>query len=607
MPTSHKRKIISAIFALICLSAFSQKIAVLSDIHVSPGDVCDSVLRIAVDEINSASYDLVVVDGDLSYEGSAYELENVKGILDKVRHRLAVVPGNHENTWSQSATRLFSQLWGKDYFCEDLGGTVTVGINCGPYMKMGNGFIKHEDLHWLHETLERSSKDGKRILSFNHYPLQEDLDNYAEYVNLLEQYPVIGHINGHYHTWKQYKGGDIDAAMVRALNDHSGKYGYAIVEIDNDSVKIYEKIVNEEPALKFKWAIKTEHATTAFDNTLSDTPQIKKLWTDSASVFTRLAFDENNVYFGNSLGQFKAVDKNDGSLRWVVETGFPIYSRATVLPSGLIALPCSDKILILDSLGKIVNEFANGPCVADGVANADIYIQGGFKKIEGRSPMDAGLIWKYDSIGNYCQASPVIDNGQVFFGAWDTKLRCLDVTDGRLIWEWSDGKPNNFFSPGNVVPAVNDIHVIIVAPDRYMTCIDRKTGKTIWRDNSRRYRESLGHSVDGTKVYAKTMDGELVIVDALADTFNELGIVDLGLGYEHAPCEIAEIDGTVYTGSLRGIVCAVNPKTMTLLWSHKVGYGEINGIDIDPNTGTPWVSLIDGTVFKIVTHPHPNL
>ena len=67
-----------------------------------------------------------------------------------------------------------------------------------------------------------------------------------------------------------------------------------------------------------------------------------------------------------------------------------------------------------------------------------------------------------------------------------------------------------------------------------MTAIDRATGKTIWRDNSHRYREAFGHSEDGKTVYAKTMDGELVAVDATAPVFSELWTLDMGLGYEHA-------------------------------------------------------------------------
>ena len=191
------------------------------------------------------------------------------------------------------------------------------------------------------------------------------------------------------------------------------------------------------------------------------------------------------------------------------------------------------------------------------------------------------------------------DGNDVIFGAWDTNLRCLDARSGRLRWVWNNGKSANMLGPGNVVPVVTAERVYVVAPDRYMTAIDRSTGATIWRDNSHRYRESLGRSADGTRVYAKTMDGELVAVDATVPEFKELWTVDMGLGYDHAPCIVAESDGVVFAGSRRGIVTAVDPEAQRVLWSIPVGVSEINGIDVDAATGDVYVSLIEGTIFRI--------
>jgi outer membrane protein assembly factor BamB len=154
-------------------------------------------------------------------------------------------------------------------------------------------------------------------------------------------------------------------------------------------------------------------------------------------------------------------------------------------------------------------------------------------------------------------------------------------------------------SPGNVVPVVTDSLVIIVAPDRYITAIDRATGKTVWRDNSHKYRESLGASEDLSRVYAKTMDGTLVAVDARSREFKELWEVDLGIGYEHAPCIVLEKDGVIYGGSRQGKVWAVDADSHSLLWLLPLGVSEVNGIDVNPATGDIYVSLIEGTIFRI--------
>lgn len=607
------RTIYTALGLTVAAMMPAQRIAVLTDIHVGPGSANEAQLRIAVDEINRTDLDAVIVSGDLANEGSDAELLNVKGILDGIRHPLYVLPGNHEDTWSQSATKTFVDLWGNDRFVADMDSLVIVGINCGPYMKMGDGHIKQEDLHWLRATLDKATADGrKRVLSVNHYPLLDDLDNYREYIRLLEDYPVIGHINGHYHRYNFYRAGGPDSGSTlpcitaRAL-DVDKHYGYTIFDIDSDWVHIYHKPIGESPEPQYAFATKTKHKKARFAAadtlTVPEGFKVEKVWADSASVFTRLAFDGNNIYFGNSLGQTRAIDRT-GQLRWSVPTGASLFSRATVLNDKQVAIPMHDGILLLDpATGKRRGKIASteGPYVADGTLTPDGsgYIQGGYKRIERHNPRNGRKVWVYDSIFNYCQAAPAIDGDDLIFGAWDTNLRCLDLKTGRLKWVWNNGKSANMLGPGNVVPVITPDRVYVVAPDRYMTAIDRRTGATIWRDNSHKYRESLGRSEDGTRVYAKTMDGELVAIDATVPHFNELWLTDLTLGYEHAPCVIVERDGYVYTGSRRGKVTISKADGSGLVAALPLGVSEINGIDVDPVTGDIYVSLIEGTIYRI--------
>lgn len=587
--------------------ASAQRFAVFSDIHVTPGNENDRQLRLAVDEINTSNFDYVIINGDLTNEGSDAEIANVKSILDGITAApLIVLPGNHENTWSQSATKTFVDVFGNDRFVIDTDSLVVVGINCGPYMKMGDGHIKQEDLHWLKKTLSEKTKHGKRALSFNHYPIrQDDLDNWREYAEVLMEFPVIGHVNGHYHRWIRYDVGDLECAMIRALKMDDG-YGYTIVEVEPDWTHIYNKVVGKPAEAKYAFANHTSHKPLKKDKdsgyTVPDGFEITKVWTDSASVFTRLGFDADNIYFGNSLGQARAVNKKSGEKVWEIQTPASLFSRPVAVEKGLVAVPTCDAILFVEgSTGKIKKTVpsAEGPYVADGLYQDGKYVQGAYKRIERRNPATGKSIWVYDSLFNYCQAAPVIDGDDVIFGAWDTNLRCLDLKTGKLKWIWNNGKSANMLGPGNVVPVVTEDKVIIVAPDRYMTAIDRKTGKQLWRDNSHKYRESLGVSEDGNRAYAKTMDGELVAVDTRSNDFNELWTVDMGLGYEHAPCIVVEKDGIVYAGSRRGIITAVDPVKREVLWSVPVGVSEINGIDIDSSTGDVYASLIEGTIFRI--------
>lgn len=592
--------LVSIVILLTSFSLNAIRIIVFADLHVLPGNDCEKNLKIAVEEINKSDADLVVINGDLTNEGSDEELSNVKSILDQIKLPQFVLPGNHETTWSQSATKTIFDLWGNDRFVTEFDNYVIVGIACGPYMKMGDGHIKQEDLHWLDETLAKHCTDGKQVISFNHYPLKKDLDNYDDYIRILRKYPVIAHINGHYHKYEKYVSenfGDINCMMVRSLDFKNGNYGYTIMDVDADSVIFHNKQLGKDPVRVDGFAISLP--TTNSDIALKMLEE--NLYADSASVFTRLGFDKKTIYFGNSLGYAKAIDKKSGKLLWSIPTGASLFARPVVAGKYVVIPSAAKELLWVNpKTGEIIQRNASdGAYVADGVYKDNALYIGGYNKFEKWDAKTRKLIWRYDALNNYCQAAPVVDGNDVIFGAWDTYLYCLDAETGQLKWKWNNGKSRNQLGPGNVVPVVTRERIYIVAPDRYMTAIDRKTGKTIWRNNEHKYRESLGCSEDGTRVYAKTMDGELVAVDATTSEFKKLWVVDLKLGYEHAPCIVAEKGGIVYAGSRRGLVVAVNPQTQSVIKTFFLGKSETNGIDIDPTSGNVYTSLIEGTIFKL--------
>ena len=616
-----KRFVITLLIGMFAVIAiWSTRIVVLSDLHVVEGNECDVALRQAVSTINGlADVELVVVDGDMTNEGSDAQIVYVKNILDSIIKPLVVIPGNHENNWSQSATTTFPALFGDDRFITTLrsDSLVIAGLNCGPYMKMGDGHIKQEDLHWLDATLNRLSRPGVKVLNFCHYPLNGDLDNAADYERVLSRYPVLVHINGHYHAWQKYRSASdmFDCVSVRALEMKNDKFrfGFTILDVEGDSLTVsnmaadgsscdvvYDFVPRRQPRLD----VLRDKDSAEFQSPAGW--NIEKIWTDSASIFTRLAIDSDNIYFSTSTGFIKAINKDSGMLAWQTATsGRALFSKPTVACGKLFVPTTCDGILVVNTVnGLIANVIGTGgmPVVADGLLYNSAIYQGGMKTLRRINPQTENVEWSIDSIiGNYCQAMPSADGRDLFFGAWDSYLYCVDTETGSVKWRWNNGREVNMLGPGNVVPVVTRNSVVIVAPDRYMTAIDRKTGKTLWRDNSVKYRESLGVSPDSTIAYAKTMDGELIAVDISGEEYRRRWIVDMGIGYDHAPCIIATHSGSgcVIAGSRRGIVTAINPETQALEWQLAMGKSEINGFDTDPVTGDIYVSLIEGTIWKI--------
>lgn len=586
----------------------TQKLAILSDIHVTPGNANEGKLKEAVAEINGTDVDAVIVSGDLTNEGSDVQLRNVKSILDGITKPLYVIPGNHENNWSQSACKTFNDLWGNDRFVFTVGKLVVIGMNCGPFMKMGDGHIKQEDLTWLDKTLSEMVKPGMKVLSINHYPLLDDLDNYRDYAYILKKYPVITHVNGHWHRWRQYETDGIIGLMVRCLDMGDGDYGYTLmdVDLDHDWIHVYNKTLGKERDIRYAYKINLNYYSIDTRKIQYSVPQdfkVEKVYADNASIFTRLGIDKDNIYFGNSMGYLRVIDKNKAKLKWEYKTTSMLFSRPAVADK-MVILPTGDKRLIwLDKKnGKVLNEVAaEGPYVADGVIADGVLYQGGFKTFQAWGVNTMKLLWEYTDINNYCQAEPFVGQNDIIFGAWDTNLRSLDRKSGALNWSWDNGKKTNLYSPGNVVPAVTEDRVVIVAPDRNSTAIDRATGKQLWRhhDNAVKVRESLGLSEDGKRAYAKTMDGTIVAMDTESDDYHQLWDTDCGFGYEHAPCIVLEHNGYIYAGSRRGMLAVLDAATGKLVFRYEMGSSEVNGFEVDSATGDIYCSLIEGTIWRI--------
>ncbi len=593
---------------LVSSTCYAQKFAILSDIHVTPGNANEGKLQEAVVEINASDVDAVIVSGDLTNEGSDEQLRNVKQILDGIAKPLYVIPGNHENNWSQSACKTFNDLWGNDRFVFTVGKLVVIGMNCGPFMKMGDGHIKQEDLIWLDKTLGEVVKPGMKVLSVNHYPLLDDLDNYDDYARILMKYPVITHQNGHWHRWRQYDTYGIIGLMVRCLDMGGGDYGYTLmdVDLDHDWIHVYNKTIGKERDIRYAYKINTDYYSIDERKTNHYVPQgfeVQRVYADDASIFTRLGIDKDNIYFGNSMGYLRVIDKKKAKLKWEYKTTSMLFSRPAVADK-IVALPTGDKRLIwLDKKsGKVLTEVAaRGPYVADGVVADGVLYQGGFKSFQAWDVKSMKLLWEFNDINNYCQAEPFVGKDDIIFGAWDTNLRSLDRHSGKLNWSWNNGKTANLYSPGNVVPAVTNDRVVIVAPDRYSTALDRATGRQLWRhhDNAVKVRESLGLSEDVKRAYAKTMDGTIVAIDTQSNDYRELWTTDCHFGYEHAPCIVLEKGGYVYAGSRRGMLAVLEASTGELVFTYKMGCSEVNGFEVDPVTGDIYCSLIEGTIWRI--------
>lgn len=591
------------------LTAGELKITVLSDIHVSPGNANDKLMPDVVKEVNANDSDLVVVTGDLTNRGADRELEHIHNVLSGIGKELHAIPGNHETNWSESAGQTFVRLWGDEKFAIVRDGVALIGFSTGPYLKMGDGYVRSEDVAFLKESLRKLAGNGEPVIVFCHYPLAGELGNGAAIARILRDYNVVGVVSGHTHSQFRRTIYGLDSIVCRPLTGFDGTHGYNLLRFDGkEKLEAFEKrlggdilpVENREPVAEQPFPA---------EEPLPENVRVELLHADPASVFTGAAVTKSGIYYGTSDGRFVALTP-EGETAWERNFKRPFYSTPAafegVIAVGLTGMPgglAPGGIALLpepksgDKRGGLFLP-APAPVIGSGTASdGRLYMGAGageFRRID-----SGGRYEKNDTVRfGTMQGAPAVKDGVAVFGAWDTNLYALDAETLELRWKWNNGKSQVLFSPGNVRPVIGNGQVVIVAPDRYMTALDLKTGRQLWRANTHKFREALGGSEDGGTAYAKTMDGELVAVETGKPEYTEKWLCDLGFGYDHAPCPVLEADGVVYAGSRNGVIAAVDAATGKLLWRYRGGDSAVNDFTKGPD-GSVYATLIEGRIYRI--------
>lgn len=618
-----KRTLFTTVALLVAVLLMGQtkvvpfKFALVTDTHIgNPNN--DEDLRRTVDDINQnmPEIDFVIVSGDVTEFGSDQEITIAKGILDKLKVPKYIIPGNHDSNWSESGTNSFLKIFGAETFGFEHNGYKFFGLPSGPNMRMSPGQIPREGITWLKQQLAQTDKNTP-IIFVNHYPMDNSLNNWFEVMDALKPYNVKVMLCGHGHTNREFNFEGIDAAMLRSnLRAKDAYGGYNIISVTQDSIIFQERVVSGETLAP--WLSYSTHNRPQWeqnpprpDYSINDNNAfVKEVWAvqENGDMGGGMALAHNHLVYTTTQGEVKAVDARTGKKQWSFKSDGKIYSTPTVCDN-MVWVSSTDKNLYGLQLknGKVKFSLPNDrSVVASPACDKNLVILPGTDgKCTAWNRKNGQQVWQFDGIKNFALTRPLVKDGVVFFGSWGNEFYALDTSTGTLKWKWNNGQGNRMFSPAQVVPVITHKKVFLASPDRFMTVLDEETGAVIWRHNDpdNRVRESIGVSEDGNTVYAKTMDGVILAIDA---TVNERKIkwISSGqdMGYELAPTPVVEKNGVVFAPTDKGLIYAYSAKNGSYLWKYRVATGLINMI-LPTNTNELYVSSMDGTLVKLKVSP----
>ncbi len=586
--------------------------ALITDLHVgNPSNNED--LRLTVDDINTQdSIDFVIASGDITEFGSYEELVTAKTILSGLKKPWYAIPGNHDSNWSESGNNDFLRVFGSETFGFMHKGYLFVGMASGPNMRMGPGQIPRENLAWFTGLLARTDT-ATPLIVVNHYPMDNGLNNWYEVMDALRPCKVRLMVCGHGHANRPLSFEGAPAAMCRAnIRAKQPSAGYTLIRISSDSIVLRERLsVGRTLSAWLKYPVRglsaREANPTRPDFSLNAAhPYVKELWSvqEKSDIGGGMYLHKNQLFITNTSGEVKSLAAHDGSLRWSNATGSKLYATPLVAGHKVWVASTDGYLYALHPAdGRLVYSLQNNKAVVASPATdgRKVMLAGGDGHCRAWDTGTGKLVWAFDSVRNFVVTRPQVSHNTLYFGSWGNELYALNTATGKARWIWKSGHTNRMLSPAQVVPVITHGRVYIVSPDRYMTVLDAGTGNLLWRftDPQHRVRESIGVSEDGNTVYAKTMDGTLVAIDATTPE-RKIRWISQGetMGYELAPTPVVEISNTVLAPTDKGLIYAYRASDGAFLWKYRISSGLITMI-LPGKKNEVYVSAMDGKVVKI--------
>ena len=566
--------------------------ALLSDLHITKASNADEDLQRAVDQINASDdIEFVLVTGDITEEGDRVSLKKAKDILDRLKVKHYVIPGNHETKWSESGVTAFGDIFGGERFRMEHKSFLFFGFNTGPLMRMADGHVAPQDISWLKEELQKVSKE-KPVFLVTHYPLQAgDVDNWYDLTDAVRSYNIRAFLGGHYHSNQLLSYDSIQGILNRStLRAKEAVGGYSVYEISSDSLLVYEQNIGESRRQWAALSLKTKYydeqgATDKYPDfsVNEEYPFVKETWLVHTGVGiygSPVVYDEK-VYVGDDEGMLSCYTLAEGKKIWSFRSGKRIVGTPAAA-DGVVVFGSADKnIYGLNACTSchLWTVMASDPVLgAVTIDNGVAYIGASDSTFRAIDIQTGKTLWAYTGVRGYIETRPLIEENKVIFGAWDNTLYALDKHTGKELWKWTGGLTRMHFSPAAVWPVAANAKVFITDPQRAMTAIDLETGETVWRTFQSMVRETIGLSEDKERVYSKTMNDSVVCYTTKGNEPVQIWASDVGFGYEHAPSMLVEKDGVVFGSTKNGLIFALDALTGKVLWKHKVGNSLINTV-----------------------------
>lgn len=220
---------------------------------------------------------------------------------------------------------------------------------------------------------------------------------------------------------------------------------------------------------------------------------------------------QKGVYMGDEDGIFHAIDRQTGKKLWTFETDAEIISSANVVGDKLLFGGYDNNLYCLkEADGALVWKF-----MTDGYVNCSPAIVDNFTFVTGCDEqlrvidINTGKQHSQMPLETYLIASPALMGDNLYVGTYASEIISVNWKTQKVEWRYKDPKKE---FPYHSSAAVTDKYVVAGGRDKQVHCVERKTGKLVWRFGTRG-RVDSSPVILGNRVFIGSADGNLYELD----------------------------------------------------------------------------------------------
>jgi outer membrane protein assembly factor BamB len=355
---------------------------------------------------------------------------------------------------------------------------------------------------------------------------------------------------------------------------------------------------------KNDYAARTSHRPHQDFSVNSNYPDVSEKWRFDArwTMASSPAVGSNRVFAGDGAGIMRALSLKTGAPKWEFTAGGPIYSTPAVAQRRVVFSSVDGSVYALGTYGgrKLWQFGTQKPIVASPVIFGDVvYVGASDGKFRALGLTNGMLKWEFPGVAGFVRTSPLVRDGRVIFVASDEQTYALNAINGRLIWTTHSASA---FWP---TAAAGGKLFVVDPTELLVTALDLATGQETWHADNWPGCESIGLSADSSRLYTRSITNGAILAFAMAtDPPEKLWESDADFGKDITFAVPVEKQGVLYYGTRNGLLLAIDPRSGTLLWKHKLGVTALNTVVPLEEPNEVLVSDADGRIMRVGPRQH---